>query len=218
MPRYKCLVLDHDDTVVRSTPAVNYPAFVHSLKLLRPEMDISLEQFLLYNYEPGLQAFCHELLGYDDTEMQVQHDCWREFSDRGAPDAYEGFDRLLPRFREQGGVICVVTHSSSDYVVRDYTRCFGLAPDLVFDWDLPPEQRKPEPWPLEEIMRRYSLRPSDLLVVDDLKPGCDMAHRCGVAFAYAGWSLTVPRLHELMTGVGEYSFKSVDEMADLLLD
>ena len=29
--RYQCLVLDHDDTVVRSAETVNYPAFVEQL-------------------------------------------------------------------------------------------------------------------------------------------------------------------------------------------
>ena len=35
--RYQCLVLDHDDTVVNSTASVNYPAFVQTLKTLRPD-------------------------------------------------------------------------------------------------------------------------------------------------------------------------------------
>ena len=32
MTRYKCLVLDHDDTAVMSTQAVHYPSFVEVLK------------------------------------------------------------------------------------------------------------------------------------------------------------------------------------------
>ena len=34
MLKYPCLVLDHDDTVVRSTPTIHYPAFVETLKAL----------------------------------------------------------------------------------------------------------------------------------------------------------------------------------------
>ena len=33
--RVRCLVLDHDDTVVKSTPEINFPAFLRSLKDLR---------------------------------------------------------------------------------------------------------------------------------------------------------------------------------------
>lgn len=49
MLRYPCLVLDHDDTVVQSTPTVNYPSFLETLKVLRPEMKMTLEQFLRYS-------------------------------------------------------------------------------------------------------------------------------------------------------------------------
>ncbi|HOK48860.1 MAG TPA: hydrolase, partial [Sedimentibacter sp.] len=29
--KYKCLVLDHDDTAVKSTPDIHYPSFVKAL-------------------------------------------------------------------------------------------------------------------------------------------------------------------------------------------
>jgi len=43
--RYKCLLLDHDDTVVNSTATIHYPAFLEALRLLRPGVTISLEDF-----------------------------------------------------------------------------------------------------------------------------------------------------------------------------
>ena len=33
--RYKCLVLDHDDTAVQSTPEIHYPAFCETVETLR---------------------------------------------------------------------------------------------------------------------------------------------------------------------------------------
>lgn len=45
--RYQCLVLDHDDTVVNSTASVNYPAFVQTLKTLRPDVHMTLDDFFL---------------------------------------------------------------------------------------------------------------------------------------------------------------------------
>ena len=38
--RIKCLALDHDDTVVMSSPEIHYPSFVEAMRLLRPEMCI----------------------------------------------------------------------------------------------------------------------------------------------------------------------------------
>ena len=45
--RVRCLVLDHDDTVVKSTPEINFPAFLRSLKDLRGTT-MSYEQFVEY--------------------------------------------------------------------------------------------------------------------------------------------------------------------------
>jgi phosphoglycolate phosphatase/pyrophosphatase PpaX len=36
MLKYKCLVLDHDDTVVQSEATVNYPCFLLALEKFRP--------------------------------------------------------------------------------------------------------------------------------------------------------------------------------------
>ena len=46
--RVRCLVLDHDDTVVKSTPEINFPAILRSLKDLRGTT-MSYEQFVEYN-------------------------------------------------------------------------------------------------------------------------------------------------------------------------
>ena len=42
--KYKCLVLDHDDTVVESTASMHYPSFVETINILRPGLKISLKQ------------------------------------------------------------------------------------------------------------------------------------------------------------------------------
>ena len=34
--RYKCLVLDHDDTLVNSTATIHFPCFCEFLKEVRP--------------------------------------------------------------------------------------------------------------------------------------------------------------------------------------
>ena len=56
--RVRCLVLDHDDTVVKSTPEINFPAFLRSLKDLRGTT-MSYEQFVEYNFDPGLSLPPH---------------------------------------------------------------------------------------------------------------------------------------------------------------
>ena len=94
---------------------------------------------------------------------------------------------LLERFRAEGGIICVSSHSSEENIARDYRLHFGFLPDKIYGWELR-EKRKPHPHTLEDIMTTYHLNPQELLMVDDMMTGYRMAEACGVPFACAGWS------------------------------
>ena len=218
MLRYPCLVLDHDDTVVQSTPTINYPSFLESLHILRPGMEISLEDFLRYCYSPGFFELCTDILGFSDEELAFQIEHWRRYSRSHRPLPYDGFGPLLRQQREQGGLICVISPSSDENIRRDYQENFGLLPDLVYSSDLPAEQRKPSPYALRDIMARCGLEPQQLLMVDDLRPGLEMARACGVPFAAAGWSHTIPELAEDLKRGSNFYLKTVDALHHLLFD
>ena len=53
---------------------------------------------------------------------------------------------------------------------------------------------RPSPYALQQIMRHYRLEPQQLVMIDDLKPGYEMAKRCGVDFIAAGWSHRFPEI------------------------
>jgi len=215
--RRRCLVLDHDDTVVKSSPAIHYPSFVEALKALRPERaGMRFDEFVSYSFDPGILPLMTEVLGFDDAEMAIEQEIWRSYTYTRTPDAYEGFPALFQKFRARGGRVVVVSHSERDVILRHYRELFAFEPDLVFGWELPEIKRKPHPYPLEETMRRFGLKPEELLVVDDLKPGMDMADRCGVDFAYAGWSNTAPAVGDRIRPLARHAFDSVEELAQFL--
>ena len=86
----------------------------------------------------------------------------------------------------------------------------------MFGWDLPVEQRKPNPFSLQEIMRIYGLKPGELLMIDDLKPGFDMAASCGVDFAAVGWANDIDEIERFMRQNSRYYFKTVEELNTFL--
>ena len=47
--KYKCLVFDHDDTVVNSTATIHHPCFELFLKTYFPGRSCSLEHYFLKN-------------------------------------------------------------------------------------------------------------------------------------------------------------------------
>lgn len=216
MLNYSCLVLDHDDTLVNSTAVIHYPAFRETLDRIRPGLELSLEDYLRYNFAPGFTALCRDILHFTPEEERMQGENWLRRVAERVPAVYPGFPQLLARFKAEGGRVCVVSHSVRANILRDYRENGLPEPDLVFGWDVPPEHRKPSPWPLEEIMRQFSLPPEALLMVDDLKPGKDMADACGVDFAAVGWAYSIPEIADYMRAHARHYCASVAELEGLL--
>ena len=214
--RFKCLVFDHDDTVVNSTATIHYPSFVDYLRLYRPGMDCSLEDYFLKNFHPGFLEMCREDYGLTERELAEEERFWREYVRTRIPTAYPGMKELMERHIARGGRICVVSHSYADNIRRDWAANALPAPELVFGWEQPPERRKPSPWPLKEIMRRLGLKAEELLMIDDLKPGYDMAAKCGVAFAGVGWSNDLEPIETFMRQNCQVYFKTVAELGAYL--
>lgn len=216
MLNYRCLVLDHDDTVVRSEETVNYPSFLEAQKVLRPGRTITREEFTRWCFSPGFSTLCSDYIGLTPEEIDVQYDMWRSYVATHIPPPYDGLRPILTRWKQEGGLLCVSSHSARENILRDYRLHFGLEPDQIFDWDLGEDRRKPSPYALQEIMRLYDLRPDELLMVDDLKPGYDMAHACGVPFACAGWSHDDPEIRAFLRRFSDFYLETVQALESLL--
>ena len=216
--KYKCLVFDHDDTVVNSTATIHYPCVLAFLAEYAPGRSCSLEDYFRFNFDPGFVPACREDYGMTDEDLYVEQEFWREYVKTRVPRAYDGVREIMERQKQDGGLVCVVSHSFDHNIRRDYRENGLPEPDAVFGWEQPEERRKPHPWPLEEIMRRFELKPSELLMIDDLKPGYDMACDCGVDFAAVGWSNDVPEIEAFLRASCPRYFKTVAELAAFLED
>ena len=214
--KYRCLVLDHDDTVVNSPATIHYPAYVAYINQHKPGPLLTLEEYFSYNFDPGVIPMFRDICGLSEQEMEEEEAFWVEYVKDHIPEAYRGMKEILQDHKQKGGLICVVSHSFSHYILRDY-KANGLPePDMVFGWELEAPLRKPAPYALYEIMKKYELKPEELLVVDDLKPGYDMACAAGVPFAAAGWANDVPKIEQFMRKNCELYFKQVEELAEFL--
>ena len=216
MLKYPCLVLDHDDTVVNSSATVHYPAFVAYMEKHHPEGMLSLEEYFLYNFDPGVIPMFRDICGLTEEQMKEEEAFWVEYVKDHVPRAYDGIREILEEQRRRGGRFCVVSHSFSDSIRRDYRENHLPEPDLIFGWECPPEKRKPAVWPLEQIMKTFGYRRDELLVIDDLKPGYDMAKVAGVPFAAAGWANDIEKIERFMRENCGMYFKTVGELRTCL--
>jgi phosphoglycolate phosphatase/pyrophosphatase PpaX len=198
-----------------STPGIHYPAHVEAMRALRPGTEpVSLEEFMRKNFDPGFYAFLSEGIGLDRSEIAESYRIWRRYVASRVPEFFPGILDIYAEQKARGGLLVVVSHSEADMIERDY-RAAGSAvmPDLIFGWDEDPERRKPHPYPLVETMKRYGLGAEDLLVLDDLKPGADMAAAAGVDFAAAGWGNSIAEIRSGLTRISKYYFESVGELS-----
>ena len=216
--KYKCLVFDHDDTVVNSTATIHHPCFQKYLDLRYPGRTCSLEEYFLKNFDPGFIPMCREEYGMDDEALADETSFWQAYVKEHVPDAYPGIKEIMERQKAEGGLLCVVSHSFEYNILRDFAANGLPEPDAVYGWGLPLEKRKPSPFPLLDIMEKFSLEPSEMLVIDDLKPGYVMAKACGVDFAAVGWSNDIPVMERFMRSNCDLYFKSVSALNKFLSD
>ncbi len=219
MLKYPCLVLDHDDTVVQSEATVNYPYFCYILDQFRPGTKITLREYTEGCFHLGFADMCRQWYGFTEQELVDEYLGWKGYIEHHIPAPCPGMERIIRRQKENGGLICVVSHSCIQNITRDYTVHFGQLPDDIYGWDLPEDKRKPSPYPLEQIMAKYNLSPNQLLVVDDMKPAWEMASKVNVPIAFAGWGRKdYPEITAEMTRLCDYAFDATERLEHFLFD
>ncbi len=213
--RYQLLVLDHDDTVVKSMEQLHYPSMLHTLAQLRPNVRMTADEYKELCADPGFEPYCRQVLGLSDEEMAFELADWQAFTAGRIPDAFEGMKETLCAFKAAGGKIGVVTHSARALVERDYAHHFGFVPDAVLDLTFTPQ--KPDPAPVQALLTRFALPPAAALAVDDLPPGLHMAAAAGVDFAYAAWGKPAPSVDRVMRANAPLVLETVADLQRVIL-
>ena len=218
--RYKCLVLDHDDTVVNSTATIHFPSFIEYLRIARPALadKYTLKDYFVKNFHPGIiELFCDEV-GLSREELAEEELFWKNYVKNHIPTAFDGIGEVIAEFRARGGIVAVDSHSFEHYIRRDWEHNALPMPDVIYGWDLPADQRKPSPWTILDLAKRYGVSTDEILVVDDLKPGYDMARGAGAHFAAAGWGYEVEEIEKFMRENCDYYLKTVDDLKKVLFE
>jgi phosphoglycolate phosphatase-like HAD superfamily hydrolase len=221
--RYRRLMLDHDDTAVMSTPLVHYPSHVKAMKDLRPDhAPIGLDGWFRKMFSPGFEPYHREELGLATDEMAQNYRVWREVTSSIVPEFFPGILAILAEFKRRGGILVVVSHSEVGFVQRDYRAASAaiegrVSPNLVFGGDVKAEERKPHPFPVIAAINRFGLAKRDVLVVDDLRSGMDMAEAAGVDFVAAGWGHSIPEIKQTFRRRGRPYCETVMDFGRFLL-
>ncbi|MFH2132300.1 MAG: HAD-IA family hydrolase [bacterium] len=217
----RCLILDHDDTAVDSTASIHYPAHLEIMRRMRPGSEpISLDGWFKKNFHPGIMEYLVDELKFTGDELEEELAIWRDFTRSRIPRFYPGFIEMLQAFKSRGGIVTVVSHSEVENIEAHYRQAdsTGTAfPDAVFGWTSDAGKRKPDPYPVHQILKRFDLQEEEVLIVDDLKPGVAMAQASGVPIAAAGWGHDIPEIRAYMEAHCGVYLTAVDELKAMVL-
>ena len=167
----------------------------------------------------GFADMCRQRFSFTEQEILDEYIGWKEYVKTHIPDPFPGIANVIRRQRAEGGKICVVSHSCNENITRDYETHFGVQPDVIYGWDYPEELRKPNPFPLLDIMEKYHFTPDQMIVVDDMKLAWNMAHPLGVQVAFAGWGRReFPALAKEMQALCDYSFDTPEALGRFLFE
>jgi phosphoglycolate phosphatase/pyrophosphatase PpaX len=217
--KYKCLLLDHDDTAIPTTKNTHFPAHLKVLDLLnRSHQGVDLDTWFLKNFDPGIMDYYTKELGFSDDEMELEQKIWREYTTNfnKVPDFFPKLIDSLKKYHEKGGLVVIVSHSQEDIIDKHYKlKGKGFLPDKIYGWNY--ELKKPNPELIEEIKNKYNLDKSKMILVDDLKPGFLMAKESSIDFGYASWGHKIPQIQEFMKKNATYYLNNIDDFEKTIL-
>ena len=93
MLKYPCLVLDHDDTVVASEIAVNYPCFLEALKKFRPGEWMDHPEFVHWCFHHEFADFLRIRYGFTPEECAEEYQMWKDYAKTHIPPSARGSGR-----------------------------------------------------------------------------------------------------------------------------
>ncbi len=173
---------------------------------------VDLDTWYIKNFDPGVAGYYMDELGFSDEEMEEEIRIWRKYTDTGNPQFFPGIAEFLADYHSRGGKICITSHSEAVHIREFYEKKLHFLPDAIYGWDNDPSKRKPSPWPVNDYLKDKSVPGEETLVIDDLKPGLEMAKKAGVPFCAACWAHNLGPIRSFMEKHADYYASKVDDL------
>lgn len=201
----KCIILDHDDTLINSQETIHYPIFLETLDLLRPNVVYpSFLEFVTLSNQYGFEGYIKSVYQFNDDEVTQEVAMWRQKVKLRQAQAFEEVAIVIQEFVQSNGILVVYSYSDSDMILKDYQRIFDFEPHEIIGFDNPKHLQKPNRLPILQIMAKYNLSAHDCLLIDDMPLLIETAKRLNVDMIGANWAkgsqvLWNKKHHDLVT-------------------
>ena len=214
--RYKCLITDHDDTLLDSTVEIHYPCMLECLDKLRPGTPLSFDEFAHYNFDLGFHAYATDVLHLTPEEKVKQAAIWHKWVETHHAAFFPRAIEVLTRFKDAGGIVVVSSHNEAKHIIKDFEHAGCPLPDAIYGWDLDIEKRKPAVYTIEQIEQQFGIAREEMVMLDDMKIGYNMCKAAGVDFIYADWARKPERLRREMRACADFTAENFLEVENIL--
>ncbi len=215
-PRFRCIIADHDDTNVDSTPNIHHPIYLELMSEVRPNIiPLDLRGFRGVNNNGGILEHYRNDLEFDEEMLEYAIDFWKSHDLRNLqPPFYEGILEMFDEYRSKGGMIAISSHSDERRIREHFENSASFVPEEIFSSDLPKEMNKPSTYPIDYIVNNYGIRPEEIAVIDDMLPGHEMARKAGSYRLGAGWGI----YDEMIEANVDSYFNRVEDCRDFIMN
>ena len=103
MLKYKCLVLDHDDTVVQTERYIGFPYFKDFLAEIRPGTELTFRQYVEDCNNMVFADVCRLRWNMTDEEQAREYQGWKAYYRDNPHPIFPGIDQVIARQKAAGG-------------------------------------------------------------------------------------------------------------------
>lgn len=198
-------VFDFDDTIVDSTPKIHYEAYKQFCELTNKKY-LSLKEYYCELFNKTYVEFLKDM-NLTDEEYKLEYQNWKKYTSTHHPIPFNKILSLLEYINLKGHKLVICSQSDRKTIENFFTKTF-VKVDLIIAGDrIHPERNKPYNYPINLIKKQFNVDNSQIIVVDDMKPGLLMAKNNDVksiGVLYSGYhDMLRNEIYELSTVVAE---------------
>lgn len=213
----KVFIFDFDDTIADSTPKIHYPAYKKFCEMIKIK-PLTLEQYYREMFYHTYSEFI-ENMHLTKEQYDLEFSNWKQYTAKIKPKPFKGILSLLKKIQKNGHKLVICSQSNLE-AIENFFNSVDIKPDLIIAGDRKhPERNKPYNYPIELIKKKYKVETSQMMVIDDMKPGLLMAKNNkikSVGVMYSGFheslkneiaklsSVVVNSVEELIAVVNEF--------------
>lgn len=211
-------IFDFDDTIVNSTPEIHYKAYKVFCEMTNRK-PLTLEKYYVELFEKTYVEFIRDM-NLTLEEYQIEFENWKLYTSTIKPEPFYKIMDILRKIKNSGHKLVICSQSNRE-AIENFFNETDIMPDLIIAGDREHSERnKPYNYPINTVKKMYGVDNSQIIVIDDMKPGLIMAkNNCvkSIGVLYCGYHDKLAKSIKKLSTVVAESTDELEKFIDLLI-